>query len=359
MRSESLQLAGVSKTFGKTLAVSGVDLTVTPGRLLTLLGPSGCGKTTLLRIVAGFLAPTTGRVLIGGRDIVSLPPNRRDIGIVFQNYALFPHLTVSDNVAFGLRVRGIGAPSQRKRVDEVLSLLQLEALHDRYPAQLSGGQQQRVALARALAIEPKLLLLDEPLSALDKNLRHSVQQELRSLQRRVGVTTIVVTHDQDEAFALADLVAVMELGRVSQLGEPQAIYDRPANGFVATFLGIGNMVPGSVVGHDRGDWVVDTPAGGRTRVPMDGMSTEIGAKVNVFFRPERVGIGAARSGEWELDASLVEARSMGPRRELECVLSDGTRVLATLPNGMVGGPSERGDQVRLAISERALTCLVQ
>jgi len=238
----AIDIAGVSRLFGETTALAGVDLTIRDGEFFSLLGPSGCGKTTLLNIVAGFLAPTTGTVRIGGRDITALPPYRRDIGMVFQNYALFPHLSVADNVAYGLSVRKRPAAESRRRVEEVLNLVKLNHLADRMPHQLSGGQQQRVAIARALAVEPQVLLLDEPLSNLDAKLRKEMQSELRSLQRRVGITTVLVTHDQEEALSLSDRIGILGAGHLQQIGSPLELYRRPANRFVAEFVGQANLL---------------------------------------------------------------------------------------------------------------------
>lgn len=238
----AIDIAGVSRLFGETTALAGVDLTIRDGEFFSLLGPSGCGKTTLLNIVAGFLAPTTGTVRIGGRDITALPPYRRDIGMVFQNYALFPHLSVADNVAYGLLVRKRPAAESRRRVEEVLNLVKLNHLADRMPHQLSGGQQQRVAIARALAVEPQVLLLDEPLSNLDAKLRKEMQSELRSLQRRVGITTVLVTHDQEEALSLSDRIGILGAGHLQQIGSPLELYRRPANRFVAEFVGQANLL---------------------------------------------------------------------------------------------------------------------
>ncbi len=240
-----VRLQAVTRTYGPVTALHPTDLDVAEGEFLTLLGPSGCGKTTTLRIVAGFVPPTTGRVLFNDDDVTRLPPNRRSIGMVFQDYALFPHLTVAENIAFALVERRTPRHSIRARVSDLLDLVHLPAVADRLPAQLSGGQQQRVALARAIAHPPRVLLMDEPLSALDLKLRESMQTELRRIQQALGITTIFVTHDQSEAMALSDTIAVMSQGRVMQRGTAQAIYDRPANRFVAEFVGSLNPLPGN------------------------------------------------------------------------------------------------------------------
>ena len=245
-RSLELRLEDVSKRFGTVTALERSDLTVEPGLLLSLLGPSGCGKTTTLRIIAGFEAPDTGRVVIDGRDMSLLPPNRRGLGMVFQNYSLFPHMTVGENIAFGLKMARTDAAEIRRRVGEMLDLVHLPGHEERFPHQLSGGQQQRVALARSLVTDPSVLLLDEPLGALDKNLRENMQFELRRIQQTLGTTTILVTHDQEEALTLSDRVVVMNEGRILQVGTPNDIYESPRTRFVSEFLGTSNLFEGHI-----------------------------------------------------------------------------------------------------------------
>ncbi|MBW3571848.1 MAG: ABC transporter ATP-binding protein, partial [Gemmatimonadetes bacterium] len=251
----SLQLNRLTRRFGETLAVDSVSLEVAAGEFLTLLGPSGCGKTTTLRMIAGFEQPTSGRVVVGDRDVTGLPPQRRDVGMVFQNYALFPHLDVWENVAFGLKSRGDRRDGVAPQVKRALELVEMGGYGRRKVQELSGGQQQRVALARALAPEPPLLLLDEPLSNLDAALRERTRDELRALLKRLGMTAVFVTHDQEEAFALSDRVAVLNLGRLQQLGTPQELYGAPANAFVAAFLGRANFFAATVDSVD-GDGAV-------------------------------------------------------------------------------------------------------
>ncbi|PZW49111.1 putative spermidine/putrescine transport system ATP-binding protein [Humitalea rosea] len=246
--SHALALHGVTKRYGNFVAVDRVSLDVAAGSFLTLLGPSGSGKTTILMAIAGFTVPDAGRILLDTKDITALPPEKRDFGMVFQGYALFPHMTVAENVAFPLRVRGMGRAEREDKVRAALDLVQLSALGDRRPQQLSGGQQQRVALARALVFDPALLLLDEPLSALDKKLRAELQEELRALHRRVGRTFVNVTHDQDEALSLSDQVAILNHGKLIQTGEPAALYERPATRFVADFLGKSNFLEATAEG---------------------------------------------------------------------------------------------------------------
>src|SRR5437588_5930902 len=252
----AVALAGVTKQFGKITALDAVSLFVRHGELMTLLGPSGCGKTTLLHLVAGFLIPESGEIAIDGQRITDVPAYRREIGIMFQNYALFPHMSVAGNVGYGLRMRRIARPEIDRRIADALALVKLAGLEDRRPRQLSGGQQQRVALARALVLRPKVLLLDEPFSALDRNLRASMQVELKEIQRKLGVTTIFVTHDQSEALSLSDRLAVMSQGRICQLGTPEEIYRRPCERFVASFVGDANVLRGQLDRIDGTDAIV-------------------------------------------------------------------------------------------------------
>jgi ABC-type Fe3+/spermidine/putrescine transport system ATPase subunit len=249
-RGRKLEVEGLAKSYAGVQAIADVTLTVPPGALITLLGPSGCGKTTLMRSIAGFVVPDRGRISVDGRDLLALPPERRSTAMLFQNYSLFPHMTVAANVGFGLRMRGVRRAEAAPRIGEALRLTRIDELADRYPGQLSGGQQQRVALARALVTRPDILLLDEPFGALDQNLREQVQIELRKLQQSLGITTLVVTHDQLEALTLSDLVAVMNAGRIEQIGPPIEIYDRPATAFVARFMGVENLLPVHLAGKD-------------------------------------------------------------------------------------------------------------
>ena len=258
--SNAVILTRIGKRYAGQAALTDLSLMVNPGEVMSLLGPSGCGKTTALRIVAGFVTPDAGTVTIGGEDMGPLAPERRPTALVFQSYALWPHKSVAENIAFGLRVRRLPRAGIRAKVHATLKLLALEAYRDRYPSQLSGGQQQRVALARALAVEPQVLLLDEPFSALDAALRQQAREELRALQRRIGITTLYVTHDQEEALALSDRIAVIQAGRTEQVGTPEAVYERPDTLFVATFIGTTNLLAGTVVadiGHGRGVRLAD------------------------------------------------------------------------------------------------------
>jgi len=245
-----LRIEGLTKIYGSTAAVEDVNLDVQQGEMLVLLGPSGCGKTTTLRLVAGFVEATRGRILVEGKDFAALPPYQREMGMVFQSYALFPHLTVAQNVTFGLRMRKLPKAEIDRRLEETLAMVKLDAMADRYPRQLSGGQQQRVALARALAIRPKVLLLDEPLSNLDANLRQSVAREIRQLQKAAGLTALMVTHDQDEAMTMADRLVLMNDGKVQQVGTQEELYEQPLNPFVARFIGHSNLIEGELIDAD-------------------------------------------------------------------------------------------------------------
>jgi spermidine/putrescine ABC transporter ATP-binding subunit len=283
---QRIEFRDVVVRYGALHALRHLSLTVEPGEFLALLGPSGCGKTTLLRVLGGFTS-YEGSVLFDGQPVDALPAHRRDIGIVFQDYALFPHKTVRENIAFGLKMRKAAAGDIAARVEEMITLLHLSGLGDRYPTQLSGGQQQRVALARAIAIRPRVLLLDEPLGALDKKLREEMQVELRQLQRSVGITTIFVTHDQEEALSLADRIAVMSAGTIQQIGPTADIYERPANRFVAEFMGQSNLLPASVI-ERRQDVVLCRLAGGDVVPAATDAELSAGQSVLLALRSERL-----------------------------------------------------------------------
>ena len=290
-RSADLEVEGLVKRFGEVVALDGVSLDIASGELLTILGPSGSGKTTLLKVVAGFETPDAGTVQVDGADITAMPPARRDIGMVFQNYALFPHLTVERNVAFPLEMRNVPRPEIERRVGEALGLVELQGYGQRLPRQLSGGQQQRVALARAIVFNPRLLLLDEPFGALDRKLRETMQLEVRRLQRRLGLTTIFITHDQEEALVLSDRIAVMNKGAIQQVASTTEIYERPANDFVADFVGESNIFHGTVT--EVGS--VTLEVGRRLLIANPA---PVGTRVGVLMRPERFGRGAnAFNGE--------------------------------------------------------------
>ncbi len=345
-----LRLQGLVKRFGDVTAVAGVDLELPPGRLISFLGPSGCGKTTLLRMIAGLEQPTEGRVFLDGEDISDVPTHARDIGMVFQSLALFPHLSVAGNVGYGLRIRGLPADRIRRRVDELLSLVSLEGTADRRVSQLSGGQRQRVATARALALEPRLFLLDEPLSALDANLREQLQVELRLLQQKLGITTIMVTHDQREAMTMSDLVVVMQSGRVEQVGPPLEVYRRPATAFVARFIGSTNLLEGRAL------------PGGRVRVrdselEVDGgYDVPEGDRVVISVRPEETHLSVGEADERNtLPGTVVFVRDLGELFEcyVDCGL-DRNVVVAGSPREWV--PVDQGDRVGVRFPREA--CVV-
>ena len=284
---DEVQIQDVTKRFGATAAVNSVSLSVRRGEFLTLLGPSGCGKTTLLRMIAGFEVPDSGRILLCGRDVTLLAPNQRDVTTVFQNYALFPHLSVFENVAFGLTRRRVKREEIRRRVADALEMVQLGELGNRQPSELSGGQQQRVALARSLVVEPRVLLLDEPLAALDLKLRKQMQIELKGLQRRLGISFIYVTHDQEEALTMSDRIVVMNAGRIEQIGQADDIYERPLTEFVAGFIGVSNIIEGTVE-TVTGDMSIVRSGAGVVRALGNGLNP--GERVRLLVRPEKISI---------------------------------------------------------------------
>ncbi|MBV9828614.1 MAG: ABC transporter ATP-binding protein [Alphaproteobacteria bacterium] len=308
----TLRLKDLTKLFGTTRAVDRVSMTIEPGSMVALLGPSGCGKTTTLRMVAGLIEPSAGEIFLDERPITSVPVHRRNIGMLFQNYALFPHMTVAENIAFGLETRGIRGRDAADRVAAALQMVQLPEYGSRLPAALSGGQQQRVALARALVVEPILLLLDEPLGALDKALRESMQVELRALQRRLGITTVMVTHDQDEALTMADRIVIMRDGRIEQAGEPGEIYLNPVSRFVAGFLGASNFLRGRVVERAPDQIIVEMPGGLSVSATAD---RPVGSEVTLALRPEAVTI--------EVTAADAEAARNAAAAQVEQVIYHG------------------------------------
>ncbi|MGE3150141.1 MAG: ABC transporter ATP-binding protein [Pseudorhodoplanes sp.] len=313
-----VRLSGVSRAYDSFWAVKNVDLTVAEGEFVSLLGPSGCGKTTTLRMVAGFIFPTSGRIFIGDEDCTTVPPNKRNIGMVFQSYALFPHLTVAQNVGFGLKMRSIGGKEASQRVGEALRLVRLDEMANRYPRQLSGGQQQRVALARAIVINPRVLLMDEPLGALDLKLRQELQIQIRKVQREVGITTLYVTHDQGEALSLSDRVAVMRDGEIIQLDTPEKLYSAPETAFVANFVGRTNLLPVEVVGKDNGFYKtrLKSSAGAEFLVPVQANRPEPtpGKNYLLGFRPERAHL--APSATNKLSVRVDDVRYFGPIRSV-------------------------------------------
>jgi putative spermidine/putrescine transport system ATP-binding protein len=322
----SVTLDGLTRVFGTTRALDGLSIDIAPGELVALLGPSGCGKTTALRLVAGFDFPDAGAVLVNGTDVSSVPAAKRDMGMVFQSYSLFPNMSALDNVAFGLRMRRVGAGQRRSRAAELLDMVGLAAQARQYPHQLSGGQQQRVALARALAIEPHVLLLDEPLSALDAKVRLQLREQIRTLQQRLGTTTLFVTHDQEEALSMADRVGVMRAGQLEQIAAPDVLYTRPATAFVAEFVGVMNRLPGVLDG------------GGAVRVldvlvPVKGGAPDVpGSRVDVLVRPEGLIVEVAENGN-----GIVTTRTfLGSVTRLSVLLSGDVTVQADKPSTIAG-----------------------
>jgi putative spermidine/putrescine transport system ATP-binding protein len=341
---QQLTLDGITHNYGSGLAVDNVTLEIAGGELVALLGPSGCGKTTLLRIVAGFVAQTEGQVAIGERVVDDLPANRRDVGIVFQNYALFPHMTAAENVAYGLAARGVSRAEQTRRVDEMLGLVQMRHLADRHPKQLSGGQQQRVALARALAVRPRILLLDEPFAALDRNLRLDMQIEIKRIQRLAGTTTILVTHDQEEALSMADRVAVLNHGRLEQFAPPASIYDRPATRFVNTFVGTANVLEGRVAGIDAAGVTVALASGAVMRgvAPEGGLAD--GAAVVACVRPENFLLATGGDG---IAGTIEMGLQLGATIVHEVRLAGGDAVKVSAPRSLGAEPLAPGTAVVL------------
>jgi putative spermidine/putrescine transport system ATP-binding protein len=339
-RPSALRLEGLRKQYGDVVAVAGVDLEISEGEFFSLLGPSGSGKTTTLRLIAGFEAPTAGRVLLSGTDVTALAPYERDVNTVFQDYALFPHMNVGDNVAYGLMVKGVRAPERRRRVTEVLRMIRLEGYEHRRPSQLSGGQRQRVALARALVNEPRVLLLDEPLGALDLKLRQEMQSELKTLQQRVGITFVYVTHDQDEALSMSDRLAVFNAGRIEQVGSPADVYERPATPFVAGFVGASNLIGGAVA------------------------QAIVGREGTFTVRPEKIHLTeptqAVREGEMTALGRVAEVVYLGADTRYVVRLDAGADLVVIKQNVATSSTEAlalSGKPVRLIWSERHLLAL--
>jgi len=337
----AVRLEGLHRHYGPVHALDGLDLHLSPGELVALLGPSGCGKTTALRLLAGLEDADAGRVVVGDRDVTGVPASKRDMGMVFQAYSLFPHMTARDNVAFGLRLRGVPTAQTRARAGEMLDLVGLSAQADRYAHQMSGGQQQRVALARALAIRPTVLLLDEPLSALDAKVRVQLRDEIRRIQLEVGTTTLFVTHDQEEALAVADRVGVMRAGRLEQIAAPDEVYSRPSTVFVADFVGLTNRVPGVAADGEA------AVLGGRVPL-LDGSPAR--GPVTVLLRPESIGVRADAAGTGE----VVTASFLGSVGRVQVRMPDGGLVLAQVATGEV---AQLGTGTRVALDVRPVHAL--
>ena len=345
-------MQGLGRTYGSVLALDNLDLTVQPGELIALLGPSGCGKTTTLRLLAGLEDADTGTIFVGGKDITRLSASKRDMGMVFQAYSLFPHMTVKQNVGFGLRLRGIGAAERDRRALEMLELVELSSQADRYPSQISGGQQQRVALARALAIEPQVLLLDEPLSALDAKVRAQLRDQIRRIQLEIGITTLFVTHDQEEALAIADRVGVMRAGRLEQLAPPTDVYSRPATAFVADFVGLSNRLAGTVSGSS-------VTVRGRD-LPLVDTATPAGPAIAIV-RPEAVTLASDSSGEaGPLTGTVIASTFLGATSRVTVDLGDitimaqlSTSDASKLPAGSRVTLEIRPDPVLVSVPQEA------
>jgi spermidine/putrescine transport system ATP-binding protein len=356
-RGGAVELVGLEKRFGDFVAVDGIDLSIAGGEFFSLLGPSGCGKTTTLRLIAGFEQPTAGAILLDGVDLARTPPHRRPVNTVFQSYALFPHLTVEDNIAYGLRWQGgVSKADRARRVGDAIALVRLEGLAQRKPAQLSGGQQQRVALARALVLKPSVLLLDEPLGALDAKLRKALQLELTALQRDVGITFVYVTHDQEEALTMSDRLAVMDNGRVAQVGPPRDVYTEPANAYIADFLGVANLL--SVVATGT------APAGGH-RVRLEGFDLRAGSgapgatgPAKIVIRPERARIlEYGSNGENCLPGMIDRLVYLGATTQVVVRLPHGDTVQVLVANTDDQIAHEPGTAVTLELPPDALRVL--
>jgi spermidine/putrescine transport system ATP-binding protein len=335
----AIELVGVAKEFhsrrGVVAAVERVDLVIGEGEFFSLLGPSGCGKTTTLRMIGGFEEPTDGQILLYGKDVVGVPPNRRDVNMVFQSYALFPHMSVFENVAFGLRRKSVAKDELTRRVNEMLELVQLEGKSDRRPNELSGGQQQRVALARALVNRPRALLLDEPLAALDLKLRQAMQLELKRIQREVGITFVFVTHDQNEALTMSDRLVVMNAGRIEQLGAPREVYERPRTRFVAGFIGTSNLISGKVRSLDGSTAVLEAGADESLVVPeAKAVDAQVGKAIDLTVRPEKIMISTDRpdSGRCMLRGRVSEVVYLGTSTQYAVRTYDGTDLSVFMQN---------------------------
>lgn len=335
-----LQIKGVRKRYGDVEVLKSIDLAVKNGEFISLLGPSGCGKTTTLRCIAGFEYPTEGNILFDRTDLTHVAPEKRDVGMVFQSYALFPHLTVYENLSFGLEMRDIPAAERDTRIGEVLKMVQLIGYEKRFPRELSGGQQQRVALARALVIEPSVLLLDEPLANLDASLRDDMRFFIRDLQQRVGITAIYVTHDQSEAIVMSDRIVVMFDGEIAQLGSPREIHDRPSSKRVAEFVGRSNFLYGKVQStNPDGTVIFATGFGPITATAPDG--TAPGAEVECLLRPESIRLDGLGSYENALQATVQKVVYLGDAMSVQLTLSDGQEIVAFAPADFQGEPDSK------------------
>lgn len=348
-----LEVQNLTKTFGTTTVVKSVSFAFDKGEFISLLGPSGCGKTTILRMIAGFEHPTSGSIRVDGQDITALKPNQRQLGMVFQAYALFPNLNVGDNIGFGLKIAGMPTEQRRARVDEMLRLIGLPGFEKRYPYEMSGGQQQRVALARAIAPQPRMLLLDEPLSALDAKIRVSLREEIRAIQRDLGITTVFVTHDQEEALSISDRIVVMNAGHIEQLGAPHEIYNKPATRFVATFVGQLNSIEATVIDPRARTVAVD---GQQVTVAHLPESAATGDNIMLTLRPEVLSTGEREGNDISLTGTIADVTFLGSVIRLRVALGRNVVSLDTF-NDQRSVPPGRGEKVTIGLASKDLMVL--
>jgi putative spermidine/putrescine transport system ATP-binding protein len=350
-----LRVDALTKNYGANQVVKGVSFGFAKGEFISLLGPSGCGKTTILRMIAGFETPTSGAISVDGQDITHLRPNQRKLGMVFQAYALFPNLNVGDNIVFGLKVAGMGRDERQARVEEMLKLIGLSGYEKRFPYEMSGGQQQRVALARAIAPKPRLLLLDEPLSALDAKIRVSLREEIRAIQRELGITTLFVTHDQEEALSISDRVVVMNAGNIEQMGTPHDIYNKPATRFAATFVGQLNTLPAKVIDRQSGEVLL---AGTPARIPALPDHIADGDEIGLAARPEMLALAPRSGHDIALPGTVLDVSFLGSVIRVHVEIG-GTPVHIDTFNEQAAHPPARGDSVSVHLASRDLLVLPQ
>ena len=353
MTSEFLSVENLTKSFGTNTVVKGVSFGFAKGEFISLLGPSGCGKTTILRMIAGFENPTSGSIKVDGQDITTLKPNQRQLGMVFQAYALFPNLNVGDNIGFGLKIAGVPAEERRARIEEMLKLIGLPGFEKRYPYEMSGGQQQRVALARAIAPRPRLLLLDEPLSALDAKIRVSLREQIRDIQLDLGITTVFVTHDQEEALSISDRIVVMNAGNIEQLGAPHEIYNKPATRFVATFVGQLNTITAKVADPAARTVTIDGQTATLHALPSDAKAND---EIMLTLRPEVLSVGAREGNDITLNGTIADVTFLGSVIRLRVALGENILSLDTF-NDQRTAPPTRGEPVTISVASKDLLAL--
>lgn len=350
-----VELNNIQKSYGSVMAVKNANVVFDEGSFTTLLGPSGCGKTTILRMISGLGSPTSGDIMIGGKRVNDIPIHKRNLGLVFQNYALFPHRTIGENIAFGLKYRGVSKSDTQNKVRAALDIVRLPNVEDRYPQHLSGGQQQRIALARAIVIEPDVLLLDEPLSALDANLREDMRVELKAIQDRIGVTTIFVTHDQSEALAMSDKIVVMSAGKVEQIGAPDEVYNTPVSEFVATFLGASNLLPAKVLAYSEDGVILETPEFGETRVSAARATTLGRARTaQLMIRAEKLHLSDKPTQHTAATAVIKAVDYQGQLARYFVQIGD-TQLQAI--NMITGRPFKPGDTVNVQLATQECSAL--